>query len=289
MAGFEQQGRYQERLSRVFRYIEQHLDEPLDLDQLSEVACFSKYHFHRLFSLNTGVSLHKYLQLQRLKRASYQLVFAQHSAIIDIALDAGFSSAESFSRAFKKHFEQTPSAFRESPQWPLWHQKYYFNDDRGVIQMQVNIVQVPDTQVAVFEHRGPVSNLNYSIEKFIGWRKRTGLSPIVSSATFGLAYDDPATTPSAAFRFDICGEVDAQVPDNPEGVINKLIPQGRCAKVIHHGSHQHMDEKIHYLYGTWLEASEMTLRDFPCYFKYLNFFPEVAEHELITEICLPVE
>ncbi len=281
--------RYQDNINRVLNYIEKHLDETLDLAKLSDVACFSKFHFHRQFALYTGVNLHKYLQLQRLKRASYRLVFAPQTAIIDIALEAGFSSAESFSRAFKKHFSQTPSAFRVSPQWPLWHQKYQYKIDRGVSEMQVNIVEIPQIPIAVFEHRGAVSGLNYSIEKFIKWRKRTQLSPIASSGTFGLAYDDPANTAADEFRFDICGEVSSPVPENQEGVVSKVIPQGRCAKILHHGSHDLMDEKIYYLYANWLPESSFELRDFPCFFKYLNFFPEVSEHELLTEIYLPIK
>jgi AraC family transcriptional regulator len=49
-----------------------------------------------------------------------------------------------------------------------------------------------------------------------------------------------------------------------------------------------MDEKVHYLYGQWLPSSGEELRDFPCFFHYINLFPEVPEHELITDIYLPL-
>lgn len=280
---------YQRKMDAVFNYIEQHLDEALDLALLAEIACFSKYHFHRQFTSYSGVTPHKYLQLQRLKRASYQLTFNSQLPIIEIALQAGFSNAESFSRTFKKTFEQTPSAFRSQPQWHFWHRQYQYTNHRGLIQMQIHIVQVKPIKIAVLEHRGAVAGLNHSIQKFINWRKRTRLSPIASCATFGLGYDDPAKTPAAQFRFDICGEVAEEVPPNQEQIINKQIPGGRCAQVLHRGSHDQLADKIHYLYAQWLPTSGEELRDFPCFFKYLNFFPEVSEDQLLTEIYLPIK
>jgi len=46
---------------------------------------------------------------------------------------------------------------------------------------------------------------------------------------------------------------------------------------------------VRYLYGVWLPASGEELRDFPCFFHYVNLFPYVAEHELVTDIYLPLK
>jgi len=96
--------------------------------------------------------------------------------------------------------------------------------------LNIEITRIESTKVAALEHRGPPELLNDSINKFIEWRKATGLSPIASSKTFGIAYDDPAATEPAKFRFDICGEVQAIIAENDQGIINKTIPGGRCAK-----------------------------------------------------------
>lgn len=100
--------------------------------------------------------------------------------------------------------------------------------------------------------------------------------------------DDPQTTPQEAFRFDICGTVDRPVGENAFGVINGEIPGGRCAVVRHHGSLDTLANSVWFLYRDWLPASGETLRDFPVYFRYLNFVHEVAEHELQTDIYLPL-
>lgn len=148
--------------------------------------------------------------------------------------------------------------------------------------MHVEIIDFPHTLIAVLEHQGSPDQVNDAVQTFIEWRKQSGLSPVTTSQSFGLVYADPNTTPPEAFRFDICGSVKQPVPENPQGVINKTIPAGRCAKVEHKGSHDTLENSIYPLYSEWLPNSDEQLRDFPLFFHYRNFFPDVAEHELIT-------
>jgi DNA gyrase inhibitor GyrI len=114
--------------------------------------------------------------------------------------------------------------------------------------MQVKIVTVEPVTLAVLEHRGDPVLVNDSVQRFITRRKETGLSPITNSQTYGIAYDDPTTTPAKDFRFDICGAVAAPVPANRHGVVTKTIPGGRCAVVRHEGSPDHIAGSIYHLY-----------------------------------------
>ncbi|WP_315710183.1 AraC family transcriptional regulator [Brenneria uluponensis] len=155
--------------------------------------------------------------------------------------------------------------------------------------MQVDIVDFKTTRVAALEHCGPMEKLNDTIDRFINWRRESGLSPQGSNRTFGIAYDNPETTEPALYRFDICGEVAADVPVNVQGVIAKTIPGGRCARVRHYGAHQRLGESISPLYRDWLPQSGEKLRDFPLYFHYVNLFPETRETELVTDIYLPLK
>lgn len=280
---------YAEKINRVCNYISEHLNEDLSVDRLSQVANFSKYHFHRQFSEYTGINVAKFILMMRLKRASYQLVFNMSYRIIDIAMDASFENPESFSRAFKNTFGQTPSQFRQKPKWKSWNEKYQLPTIERKLNMKIEIIEFDETKVAVLEHRGAPELLNDSVSIFIEWRKESKLSPVTTSKSYGIAYDDPKATEPEKFRFDICGSVKTEVPSNPQGVITKIIPGGRCALIRHFGSHEEMDEKVHYLYGKWLPANGEELRDFPCFFHYINLFPEVAEHELITDIYLPLK
>ena len=155
--------------------------------------------------------------------------------------------------------------------------------------MQVNIIDFEETPVAVLEHRGAPELVNDSARVFIAWRKTSGLSPVKTSKTLGIAYDDPDTTEPEHFRFDICGSVTEPVPNNPQGVVNKAIPGGRCAVVRHCGSHDKIGESAYYLYREWLPHSGEELRDYPLFFHYLTLMPETPEHELLTDIYLPLK
>ena len=106
---------YAQRFNKVVDYIDKHLDEELSVTRLSQVANFSKYQFHRQFCEYAGISVFRYVQLMRLRRASYRLVFSRHTRIIDIALEAGFENPESFSCAFNSAFGQPPLAFQNRP------------------------------------------------------------------------------------------------------------------------------------------------------------------------------
>lgn len=281
---------YAKRFNQVFDYIERHLDDTLLLERLSEVANFSPFHFHRQFSSYCGMPVGRYIQLMRLKRASYRLAFNPLEKIIDIALDAGFQNPESFSRAFKQVFGLTPSQFRKKPAWIDWHQRIPEPKRKRTHIMKVNIIDFPETSVAMLTHHGQTERMNETAARFIEWRKTTGLSPVATSQTYGVAPLDPATTKPDDFRFDFCGTVTAPISeDNPFGVINGVIPAGRCAVLRHHGSHDSLAESARYLYRDWLPVSGEEPRDFPLYFHYFNFVHEVAAHELLTDIYLPIK
>src|SRR3569833_2215036 len=108
---------YTERMQRVLDHIDRHLDGDLDLDTVSAVAAFSKFHFHRQFSATFGLSVHRYVQLARMKRASHQLAFMEALDVTEIAMDAGYDAPDAFARAFRQRFGQSPSSFRRSPDW----------------------------------------------------------------------------------------------------------------------------------------------------------------------------
>ena len=288
---------YQEAFYQVLNYIDTHLDENLSVEQLSQVAAFSKYHFHRQFTGFFGISVFKYIQLIRLKRASYQLAFRKDIKIIDIGITSGFENPESFSRAFKKNIGQTPSEFRNQPEWKSWNDKYQVLKDSRIIQMkssqiqdkyQVKIVNFQGSKVAVFEHRGNPDLIGNSVRKFIEWGKQNKI-PSNQRVIYNLVYDDPATTDPETYRFDICVAINSDIKENKFGVINKVIPRGRCAMLRHIGTDENIAETVSYLYKQWLPSSGEQLRDFPLFFHRVNSFPDVPEHEMITDIYLPLK
>jgi AraC family transcriptional regulator len=284
---------YWTRLRRVLAHIDAHLDEDLSVERLAGVAGFSRFHFHRQFAELLGIGVHKYVQGLRLRRASSLLAF-RPDGILEVALDSGYESHEAFTRAFKKLMGQTPSEFRERPDWRAWSEANQpLTDVRRHMKPShrpedVKIVQVSETRVGVLEHRGDPRLLGDTIRRFIEWRKQSGARP-PASATFNLFYDDPALVPPEQFRLDLCAQVQRAVAANDFGVVERTIPAGRCAVLRHVGSDDGLGETLKYLYAEWLPASGEELRDFPLYAQRVTMFPDVPEHEAVTDVFLPLK
>lgn len=276
------------RIDDVIRYICSHLDGELTLDRLSRVAHASKFHFHRLFSAHTGLGVVRFVRLTRLERASYQLAFAPHRSVTQIALDAGFNAPEAFSRAFKQLCGQTPSEFRRAPRWGASATLARARTPVRSNAMNPQIVFFEATRVAVLEHHGPAHTLLSSVARFIEWRRSCRDSPVDTHRTFGVVRNDPETTPPAEFRFDICGELRGPLRPNGAGIIEKVIPGGRCAVARHIGSTDALGETLRRLYTEWLPQSGEPLRDAPCFFHYIERVPSVAVHEQVTDVYLPL-
>ncbi len=286
---------YRSRFRRVLEYIDSHLEDDLTIDRLSAVAAFSKYHFHRQFSELLGISVYKYVQLTRLKSASYQLAFRNQMSIVDIALASGYENHESFSRAFKKIIGQTPSEFRKCPQWNLWHLIYQPLRDLRIVHMkpdnppdQVKVILFQETKVAALEHRGDPNLIGNSVRKFIEWRKQNDLPPQISD-TFNILYDNLSETPPESFRLDICASTERSVADNSFGVVEKTISGGRCAVLRYIGDDANLSESITRLYSDWLPLSGEEPRDFPLFLQRVQFFPDVPEHAAIIDVFLPLK
>jgi AraC family transcriptional regulator len=283
-----------QRLGTVIDYIHERLGDKLNVDSLARVAGASKFHFHRQFTAEFGISVYRYVQLARLKRAAAKLAYRPLESILDIALGSGYDGPEAFSRAFKQVIGQTPSEFRAEPHWQQYRQALQPMDEMRKDHMKqqwqkhdVGIVQVPDTFVAMLEHRGDPARIGETIRRFIAWRKSVKLSPN-TSATYNILFDDPNETPADEFRLGICAATQAPVAPNDVGVMHSVIPGGRCAVLRHIGSDHTLGDAVTYLYATWLPESGEQLRDFPVYCQRVTFFPDVPEHEAITDIFLPL-
>lgn len=99
-------------MQKVIDYIEEHIDEELSIDRLSEMAMLSKFYFQRLFLKLVGVNVMKYVRLRRVARASEDIKVGEK--ITDIAFKYGFNNLETFIRAFKSVYDLTPTEYQNS-------------------------------------------------------------------------------------------------------------------------------------------------------------------------------
>lgn len=286
--------KYRQRLQKVLAFIEANTDTAPDSETLCQLAHLSKYHFHRQFSLCFGISAFALIRSLKLKKAAYQLAFRTQLTVTDIAFEAGFENAESFSRVFRQLCGQSPSGFRKTPDWAYWQQQDKVLSDIAGVTMteplvyQVQRVDFPGISVAVLEHKAAPDQLMHSIRRFIDWRKSQKLPPS-ASRTFNLVYDDPATVAAEDYRFDLCCEYNQVLAENTDGIKLKQIPAGPCAMIRHTGSDEQLCAAVQYLYTIWLEEAGAELRDFPLFFERISFFPDVPRHLAVTDIYLPLK
>ena len=152
--------------------------------------------------------------------------------------------------------------------------------------MTIAIKELPTKRVAVIEHRGDPMKLSCTLDKLITWanKQSINLKP-KSKEAFGFGYHDPKEVEPKNFRFDLALSVPKDFKLNDE-VIERIIPAGRYAVVMHNGSLDNVGDTIYSLYKNWLPQSGEKLGDLPCIFCYHNFPHEVAEPELLTEILV---
>lgn len=100
-------------MNSAIRYIEDHLEDEIDFKEVARRAYCSEYHFKRMFSFLAGISLSEYIRRRRLTLAAFELG-DPNVRVIDIAIKYGYSSPDSFTRAFQQLHGITPSEARHN-------------------------------------------------------------------------------------------------------------------------------------------------------------------------------
>jgi len=290
---------YKRRLLRVLVHIQQHLDDALELEELAERACFSPYHFHRIFKGMVGESVMEHVRRLRLERAASQLKLGT-APVTDIAFDAGYESHEAFTRSFRSAFGVSPSQFRSNTSSRVAapaRSGLHFRDGKPVSSfkitqpggktMNVNIESKEPIRVAFMRHVGPYDEVGATWDKLLPRLGKEGLLG-GGALILGLCHDDPEVTPPAKIRYDACVTVDeAFVPEGDIGV--QVIPGGEYAVTTHFGPYQKLGETYTKLLGQWLPRSGRELRSTPCFEVYLNDPQSTDPEDLLTDIYAPLQ
>lgn len=308
MASHDSRSEYESRMHRVLAYIDEHLDEQLNLTTLAEVAHFSSFHFHRLFSAWMGETFGDYLRRRRVEVAAMRLVAQPRTKILNIALSVGFGSAEAFTRAFNSRFGCSPTSWRElqSSQRHAKSNSGQANSKHSQalqasfaehevsrklnkeIIMKVTLIDRQPATVAYFRHLGPYGEpiVRFWQETYVPWAVMNKLG--ADHARYGISHDDPSITAPQQCRYDACAEV---APDfvATGGALKTTIPGGKYAVHRFKGTAKQIGEAWAGLLRDWLPSSGLQLDGRPCF----EYFPKGAGRdsksgEFECEICIPV-
>jgi AraC family transcriptional regulator len=289
---------YKERILRVLTHIQEHLDGALDLEELARVACFSSFHFHRIFAAMTGETIADHVRRLRLERAAMELRSGAKQ-VIQVALDAGYEAHEAFTRAFKAAYAVSPTEFRRAtgpgallaaPSGVHFRQGVpltTFNTNHITTKaMKVITKKIKSMRVAYLRHVGPYEDTRQT------WNDLTaGLSAdkqIRKSSVFiGMGHDNPAITPAAQLRYDACITVDEQY--EPKKPVELQIIDGGEYAVAKNCQVEKIKEAFGFLYGKWLARSSRELRPVPSFMVFVDPHKKIPPMKRRVDIYMPLQ
>ncbi|WUR11838.1 AraC family transcriptional regulator [[Empedobacter] haloabium] len=293
---------YDRRMHRVLDHIDRHLDRQLSVAELADVAHFSPFHFHRMFTAWMGETVADHVRRRRVETAASRLATQPEVTVLQAALAAGFGSAEAFTRAFKLRFGQPPTAWRAAQQDSKTSQVRRKpgqadaatggQDDGSTnrkerIMIEVIITERNPVHVAYLRKTGPYGP---ELGRFWGevvypWMATNNL---LGRPRYGICLDDPTVTAPEQCRYDAAVEVPPEqaLSGNP---MRTVVPGGQYAVHRFRGPVEQVVGAWLALTRDWLPASGLQLDARP----FVEHYPPDAAYDPATgvfeaELCMPV-
>lgn len=301
------------RLNRALDFIDSNLAEPLSLERVAEAACYSPYHFHRIFKATMGETLNRYIQRLRIEKAASALLMTS-SSITDIALDCGFSGSATFARAFKetygvsagiwrstcgKHKSKIHQRFRNlpkdvavkpvySPSKPIEWRIFMENE----LATTVRVEELPPMEVSYLRHvgayQGNTELFTGLIEKLFAWSGSRGLLRFPETRLLSIYHDNEPFTDDDKLRVSVCLTVPEETP--AEGEFGRMRLEGGLYAIAPFTILPDQYGKAwDSLCSKWLPISGYQSDNRPCFEFYLNNPEEHPEGKHDVEICVPVK
>ncbi len=275
----------------ILVHIQNHLDLDLSLTNLAQRACFSDFHFHRMFKQHVGETLKSYTQRLRLERAAFHL-HLHSSNVTEIAFEMGFSNPETFSRAFKRRFGMAPNHYRQStfPTSPQETPKNAINAFTQQYQLsQTTVKPLKSIHLAFIRNTGPYVDVDPGLfDELLTWRTRHQKESLPTQL-IGIGHDAPGITPNHQLRFDACLHV--PYPFQPQGrVAHQLLPAGDYAVTTYIGPLGQTLVEAYVQVGQQLrELRNIEIIGLPVIeiYRETRINPEYGLNH--TDICIPVK
>lgn len=290
--------RYEARINRALALIDRHIDQDLSIERLADEACLSPFHFHRIFSALTGESVHAMTTRMRMERA---LALARRAARPQwkaIASMVGYRSQDVFTRAFKRHFGCTPSAFDLEQYWQdrpdrddaLAVSRYFLRPAPPLPDdFRVEVVDRPAADLIVSRAVGGYLDpalIVAAYQRIEAFAKGSGIA--MPGRLTGASRDDPELVPLSRCRYDFGLEVPEGTPA-AKGLRSARRDEGRWAVTRVAGDFAAIDQAWNLLFKSWLPASGLNLRAAPAEEIYHRTPDEIGWDRFDITLAIPVE
>ena len=216
------QSDYIRSVNKALEFIDQNLDTDLSLEGVSKIACFSPFHFHRIFKSITGEPLNAYINRKRIEKIASVLMRRPEITITELSSSYGFTSNSSLTRAFKKYYQLTPSEFRKQSgsrfskiskieskigQVQTTFDAYICSIDhlKNWIKMnaKIEIKEIADMDLAYVTCLGP-QGITAAYDTLLKWATPLGLLDDPDTKMVTIYHDSFKTTASQQVRISTC-------------------------------------------------------------------------------------
>ena len=274
---------YVQRINKVVAYINNHLDETLDLKTLANEAALSDFHFHRIFKALKGEAIGGYITRLRLE-ATARLLRYTALTIEEIAFNIGYENPASLSKAFKKQYGISPTEYRTNKDTYIM-KKEIINPDLAL--KAPKIVTLEPKNLIYVALTGAYGSLDYGKAYEQLWAVIKAQKLFTKGIeSICISYDDPKITEGSLQRSDVCLAIHKSATPQEE-VSCKTLAGGKYAVFFYQGSYENLSQ----VYDTavrWIIDHEYTLREEPFFEKYLNDARRTPKEKLKTEIYIPI-
>ena len=290
---------YEQAVQKAIDHIARNLDEALDLETLARDACLSPFHFHRVFRGMVGETPMELIRRLRMERAAFRLADRNHTALTQIAFDAGYETHEAFTRAFRGSYATSPSAFAKRT-----HRRFeltapcgvhfspdsaipaFIPRDSGGKTMNVEVKDMPDLRVAAVRHIGPYNQIPLAFERLGQIAGSAGLFK-PDASMLAIYHDDPETTAQDQLRSEagITVPADARLPKE---LVEEHIPAGKYACTVHVGPYEQLGDTWARFMGEWLPASGHRVGPGASFEIYRNTPMTTPKDQLVTELYISI-
>ena len=299
------QEEYLRRIHKVQDYIEHHLGKSLSIEELSNAAGFSKFHFSRIFQGMLQEPLAHYVNRIRMENALFLLAHRADKNMTDIAYELGLSDSAVFSRAFKNFYGVSPREYRKeySKNCKDSFLLSEYNKDTAKKELegnlfpvtgQITIANMEEKQVAYVRHIGTYEALAIVygglMQSLLDYAKKQHLLVDGQNLPLAMYHDNPEFVEASQFRTSLCLTVPENIRIQEDGVFGMMKLEGGLYAVGHFQIQmEQYSDAWNYMYQEWIAGSGYVPRNSYPFEVYCNdpYANESHIHEV--DIYVPIE
>jgi AraC family transcriptional regulator len=305
MSDMEYQEEYIRRIHKVQDYIENHLGQSPSIEELSNAAGFSKYHFSRIFQGMLHEPLAHYMNRIRMEKALFLLAHRTDKNMTDIAYELGYTDSAVFSRAFKNYYGTSPREYRKEYSKNCKDSFLLSEYNKGTAKKEwagnpfpvtgkITIENLEEKQVAYVRHTGTYDTLavEYAnlMQTLITHAKKQHFLVDDQNWVLAMYHDNPEFGEEDKFRTSLCLTVPEGHEVQEDGILGTMKLEGGLYAV---GQFQIRQEQYsdawNYMYQAWLTGSGYVPRNSYPFEVYRNDPYANERHIHKVDIYLPIE